>query len=168
MEETFIESVVNDATEMISKGVPDHKILCHLATSAEKAIGNGSVSSILILDKEGLLRNGASPQLPFDYLTAIDGLKPNPAVGTCAAAAATGCMVITDDFCADNKWAELKHLPLALGFHSAWSVPIKTKEGKVLGTFGTYFRDKRSPNQENIDAVNSLALVAAQVLNGGN
>ncbi len=89
-------------------------------------------------------------------------------MGTCAAAAATGSMVITADFYADDKWAELKHLPLALGFFSAWSVPIKNKEGKVLGTFGTYFRKKRVPLQDHIDAVSTLAVAAAQVLNGGS
>jgi GAF domain-containing protein len=117
------------------------------------------------LDKEGLLRNGASPRLPYDYLTAIDGLKPNAKVGTCAAAAATGSVVITRDFRADDKWAELRHLPLALGFAGAWSMPIKNPDGKVLGTFGTYFRESRQPSQAEIDDIQFLATTAAKVLN---
>ena len=167
MRPDVVESSVNDAMEMLSNGVAIHQILTHLVHTAEKVIGEESVSSILVLDKDGLLRNGASPHLPYDYLTAIDGLKPSPNVGTCAAAAATGSLVITPDFYADDKWAELRHLPLALGFFSAWSVPIKTKEGKILGTFGTYFRQKRQPRQTDIDAVNSLAEVAAEALNCG-
>lgn len=152
---------------MLKGGVANHKILTHLVFAAQKAIGNNCVSSILILDKEGLLRNGASPGLPSDYLHAIDGLRPSPAVGTCAAAAATGTMVITTDFLHDDKWAELRHLPLALGFESAWSVPIMSDKGKVLGTFGTYFREKRGPEQKHIDAVHSLAQMAAVILMGG-
>jgi hypothetical protein len=70
---------------------------------------------------------------------AIDGLKPNAEVGTCAAAAATGNVVITPSFYADNKWAELRHLPLALGYVGAWSMPIKTYDNRIIGTFGTYF-----------------------------
>ena len=166
MKSTIIESAVSDATEMLSNGVAVPQILTHLVHTAERVIGEESVSSILVLDKDGLLRNGASPHLPYDYLTAIDGLKPSPDIGTCAVAAATGSLVITPDFHADDKWAELRHLPLALGFHSAWSVPIKSKEGKVLGTFGTYFREKRTPRQSDIDAVSSLAVVAAEALNG--
>ena len=166
MKSTIIESAVSDATEMLSNGVAVPQILTHLVHTAERVIGEESVSSILVLDKDGLLRNGASPHLPYDYLTAIDGLKPSPDIGTCAAAAATGSLVITPDFHADDKWGELRHLPLALGFHSAWSVPIKSKEGKVLGTFGTYFREKRTPRQSDIDAVSSLAVVAAEALNG--
>ena len=168
MKTNFIESALHDATEMLTNGVAIPQILTHLVHTAESVIGDESVSSILVLDKDGLLRNGASPHLPHDYLTAIDGLKPSPNVGTCAAAAATGSLVITSDFYADDKWAELRHLPLALGFFSAWSVPIKTKEGKILGTFGTYFRQKRTPRQADIDAVTSLAVVAAEALDCGS
>ncbi len=167
MKNTLIETTVNDAEVMLKEGVANHQILTHLVFAAERVIGNNSVSSILVLDEEGLLRNGASPRLPSDYLTAIDGLKPSPAVGTCAAAAATGTMVITTDFLQDDKWAELRHLPLALGFASAWSVPIISDKGKVLGTFGTYFREKRRPDQKHIDAINSLAQMAAVILMGG-
>lgn len=164
MTREFIETTVQQSMQMLEDGLPQHKILAYLVNAAETVAGNGSVSSILILDKDGLLRNGASPQLPYDYLTAIDGLKPNPKVGTCAAAAATGCMVLTPDFCADDKWAELRHLPLALGFVGAWSIPIKNNEGKVLGTFGTYFRSKRKPTQIEITEVELLTGAAAQVL----
>jgi GAF domain-containing protein len=168
MSSTLVDSAVTDATNMLSNGVAVQKILTHLVNTAERVIGDESVSSILVLDKDGLLRNGASPQLPVDYLSAIDGLKPSPNVGTCAAAAATGLMVITPDFYADDKWAELRHLPMALGFFSAWSVPIVSLDGKVLGTFGTYFRDKRAPLQPDIDAVSTLAVAAAKVLDEKN
>ena len=164
MQQEFIETSAGEAMEMLENGVSQQKILAHLVGVAEKVAGGDAVSSILVLDKEGLLRNGSSPQLPADYLKAIDGLKPNPNIGTCAAVAATGNMVITPDFRADSKWAELKHLPLALGFTSAWSVPIKNIDGTILGTFGTYFRESRKPSQQEIDSVQKLANAAAEVL----
>jgi hypothetical protein len=83
-----IHAAVGMANQMLEEGQPQHKIFAFLIASAEKVAGYGSVSSILLLDKDGLLRNGYSPNLPFDYLTAIDGLKPNPTIGTCASAAA--------------------------------------------------------------------------------
>lgn len=125
--------------EMMDSGVPRSEILAVLVNAAEQVAGNRAVCSILVVDSRGLLRNAASPNLPADYLTAIDGLKPNPRVGTCAAAAATGSMVVTCDFQADDKWAELRHLPMSLGFVGAWSMPIKGSNGRVMGTFGTYF-----------------------------
>jgi GAF domain-containing protein len=164
MNGNVVAQTVAQMGQMLDEGVPQHKILASLVRAAEAIGGEGAVSSILVLDKEGLLRNGSSPGLPYDYLTAIDGLKPNPNVGTCAAAAATGCMVITPDFRADNKWAELRHLPMALGFVGAWSMPIKSPDGTVLGTFGTYYRESHSPSEEEISALQSLAAAAAKVL----
>jgi GAF domain-containing protein len=149
---------------MLASQAPVGQMLAHLAAAAETLAGDGSAASILVLDQAGLLRNGASPNLPSDYLQAIDRLKPDPAVGTCAAAAATGLVVITPDFCADDKWAELRHLPMALGFRGAWSMPIKSPLGQVLGTFGTYYRDNRSPTPREREGVERLASTAALVL----
>jgi GAF domain-containing protein len=150
---------------MLYDGEPQHRILLFLVETAQAA-ADQTVSSILLLDRDGLLRNAASPGLPYDYLTAIDGIRPNPKVGTCAAAAATGKMVVTVDFTADDKWAELRHLPLALGFLGAWSLPIKNAEGKVLGTFGTYFKECRTPTQTEIKNVTVLAQTTARILTG--
>jgi GAF domain-containing protein len=158
------EQAAQSALKMINEGKKAGEILAYLTTAAELAAGRNTVSSILLLDEEGLLRNGASPRLPSDYLKAIDGLKPHAKVGTCAAAAATGSMVITENFFDDNKWEELRHLPLALGFKGAWSMPIKNSEGKVLGTFGTYFIEKRRPTEIEILGVEILAHAAARVI----
>ena len=161
---TIYTTAYRQAIQMIKAEVKKEEILSFLASAGEKAAGPDSVVSILLLDKAGLLRNGASPQLPADYLKAIDGLKPDPNVGTCAAAAATGNVIFTPSFYADNKWSELKHLPTSLGFVGAWSMPIKTNENKVLGTFGTYFRNQRNPSDDEIKGTELLASAAAEVL----
>lgn len=156
------------AQEMLSSGVSGEEILAMLVKTGERVAESSAVCSILMLDRQGLLRNAASPNLPADYLAAIDRLKPNPRVGTCAAAAATGCVVFTPDFHADDKWAELRHLPLALGFAGAWSMPIKSADGKILGTFGTYLRERRSPTPEEVKSVELLASAASLVLSQEN
>ena len=154
----------NEALQMFEEKRGSEEILRFLVSAAETASGPDTVVSILLLDENGLLRNGSSPKLPADYLNAIDGIKPHPNVGTCAAAAATGKVVITPSFYADNKWAELRHLPTAIGFVGAWSMPIKTKDDKVLGTFGTYFRNQREPSTEEMRGVELLASAAAIVV----
>ena len=159
-----VGAAVAMARRMSVAGAPRAEILAHLASAGEALSGAGATVSILVLDEGGLLRNGASPNLPPDYLAAIDGLEPDAEVGTCAAAAATGSMVITEDFLADDKWKELRHLPLSLGYVGAWSLPIKAPDGRVLGTFGTYFRERRLPTTAERDGVGLLAAAAAQVL----
>lgn len=159
-----VEHIAAQVQQMLEAGAPRHEILAHLAAAGEVLAGPGTTVSILVLDEDGLLRNGASPNLPLDYLKAIDRLKPDAGVGTCAAAAATGSAVVTLDFFADDKWAELRHLPSSLGYVGAWSMPIKSPDGTVLGTFGTYFRDRRTPTPEERRGVELLASTAALVL----
>lgn len=141
-----------------------NEILLKLALIANQLSGPGTTCSILYLDEDGLLRNGASPDLPADYLAAIDRIKPDPNVGTCAAAAATGRIVHTPDFYHDEKWAELRQLPLGLGYIAAWSVPIIGLDRKVLGTIGTYFRDRRHPTSQEETGIQILASAAAIAL----
>jgi GAF domain-containing protein len=162
----YYHDACETAKKMADQGMPVTNILLYLTNIAENGSVAGSVASILLLDKDGLLRNGASPRLPADYLAAIDGICPDPNLGTCASAAATGCMVITPDFQADDKWAELKHLPMALGFKGAWSMPIKTNDSRVIGTFGTYFVEKRKPTRDEINGVKILASAAAEIITG--
>lgn len=162
--EQFIQEASLYVQQMLSGGIPRHEILTCLAKAGEFLAGPGCSVSILVLDEDGLLRNGASPNLPADYLRAIDRLKPDPMVGTCSVAAATGAVVITQDFCADDRWAELRHLPISLGFVGAWSMPIKSRTGTVLGTFGTYFRSRRTPTRHEQEGVEQLAAAAALVL----
>ena len=161
---TSFDASVQRAREMLVARAPVAEVLTFLAGVAEGLAPEGSAASILALDRDGLLRNAASPRLPADYLDAIDRLKPDANVGTCAAAAATGQIVLTPDFTADAKWAELKHLPLAIGYRSASSVPIKGAAGKVLGTFGTYYREPRTPSSEEMAATTRSADVAAAAL----
>jgi GAF domain-containing protein len=160
----FIRHASEHVEQMLKAGMSRCEILTRLARAGEVLAGPDASVSILVLDEDGLLRNGASPNLPSDYLNAIDRLKPDAKVGTCAAAAATASVVITPDFFADDKWAELRHLPTSLGYVGAWSMPIVAPGGPVLGTFGTYFRTRRSPTTVERHGVELLAAAAALVL----
>ena len=149
------------ALEMVVKGAPLCEVLAFLTGVVERVSQHATVASILLLDKEGRLRPGAAPSLPEDYIRAIDGLKAEPTLGTCSAAAATGRVVVTRDFATDPAWVTLRHLPLALGLIGAWSQPIIDRHGRVLGTFGTYFREIREPSPAERQVVEILSHTAA-------
>jgi GAF domain-containing protein len=164
MNDSRISRARTKALEMQALGATLCDMLSALVEEAESVSHGEAVCSVLLIDEEGLLRNGASPGLPDDYLAAIDRLKPDPGIGTCAAAAATGRIVITPDLMSDAGWRELKHLPLALGLHGAWSVPLVASDGRILGTFGTYFRTPREPRPEERSAVEALAAIATGIV----
>ena len=150
--------------ELLVRGAPLREVLAQLTSAVEEFARELTVASILVLDREGLLRDGASPNLPADYLDKIDRLRPHPGLGTCASAAATGEVTFTPDFQQDGKWTELRHLPMSIGFRGAWSMPIKDGAGNVLGTFGTYFRDTRLPTPSELALVAGLVPLAARAI----
>ena len=163
----LIRRVKGRVEDLLARDQPLREALSQLTLAVEQFAEGRTVASILVLDREGLLRNGASPNLPADYLDKIDRLRPHAGLGTCASAAATGEVTLTPDFQLDDKWAELRHLPLSIGFRGAWSMPIKDTGGRVLGTFGTYFRETRRPTQAEMRLVAELAPVAAQAAERG-
>lgn len=152
--------VQRDTLELILTGAPLRDIL-HKLVEAVENFAPDSVAAIMLLDGTNCLRNAAAPSLPEHYLAAIDGLPANPALGTCCCAAATGEVVITPDFATAESWRGIAHLPLAIGLVGAWSKPILSRDGAVLGTFGTYFREVREPTPIERDVVEVLARTAA-------
>jgi len=155
------------ALEMVVRGEPLRKVLAFLTSVVEAQSDGAVVASILLLDEEGRLRDGAAPSLPDHYTQAINGLKAQASLGTCSAAAATARVVITEDFASDPAWASLKELPLGLGLVAAWSQPIVDRRGRVLGTFGTYFRERRGPTAAERQVVEILSQTAALAIERG-
>ncbi len=149
------------ALEMVVGGSPLTEVLMYLAGIVEDQSAGSSIASILLLDEQGRLHNGASPSLPEDYLQAIEGIQADENVGTCSAAAATCQIIVSPDIANDPRWTDLKHLPLGLGFQAAWSLPVMAADRRVLGTFGTYFREKRGPTKFERETVEILAKTAA-------
>ncbi|HLM61488.1 MAG TPA: PAS domain S-box protein, partial [Pyrinomonadaceae bacterium] len=179
---TYITSMIRDITErkrmemlieaqkksleMVVKGAPLEQILIYLTQVVEQQAEGDVAASILLLDEQGCLRNGASPNLSEDYLRAIDGIKADVNVGTCSAAAASREVVITPDIAADPKWQGLSHLPMKLELKAAWTIPIIARDGNVLGTFGTYFRQRREPTAIERQVVEILGRTAALAIEG--
>jgi GAF domain-containing protein len=54
--------------------------------------------------------------------------------------------VVSEDIATDPHWADYKELALSHGLHACWSTPIKSADGKVIGTFGFYYRQPRQPS----------------------
>lgn len=179
---TYITTIIRDITErrrmeilieaqkqsleMVVNGAPLTEVLLYLTQTVEQQTKGQIVASILLLDAQGYLHNGASPNLSEKLLRAIDGSRADVNVGTCIAAAASRNTVITPDIAADPKWQGLAHLPLEQGFKSVWTMPIMARDGHVLGTFGTYFRERREPTAIERQVVEILGRTAALAIEG--
>jgi PAS domain S-box-containing protein len=151
--------------EMIARGDSRAFILDALCRLVEE-LASGSLSSILLLDSTGKrLRHGAAPNLPIPYTQAIDGGAIGPAAGSCGTAAYRAEAVIVSDIATDPLWADYRDLALAHGLRACWSTPILSSEGRVLGTFAMYYRERRSPaprEQDVIEQITHLASIAIE------
>jgi diguanylate cyclase (GGDEF)-like protein/PAS domain S-box-containing protein len=151
--------------EMVAAGQPIGEILAALCRLAEAQLP-GAKCSILLHDPEaGRLRHGAAPSLPAAYNAAIDGLSIGPAVGSCGTAIHTRNSVIVTDIASDPLWTNWCNLALSHGLRACWSKPIFSRSGEVLGSFGFYYGEPRTPTcdeMERMDAVLHLAALALE------
>jgi len=148
--------------EGIVRGAGLQEVLGELCQIVEAQATRSVRAAILLLDETGTrLFTGAAPSLPASYSDAIDGIAIDPNVGTCCAAAARVRVVITPDIGTCQSWRELRQLPLSIGLQAAWSMPILSSSGAVLGTFGTYFLTPSEPTAREQQLIGVLSRTAA-------
>ena len=151
--------------EMIAQGTPLTETLETITRNVE-LLSNGMLCSILLLDADGIhLRHGAAPSLPEGFNRGIDGIKIGSKAGSCGTAAYLNQLVIVTDIATDPLWANYRAVALQHGLRACWSTPIRSADGKVLGTFALYYKEPRSPDHtdfELIERATHLAGIAIQ------
>ena len=142
--------------EAITSGTPLAAILETIARTVE-TISSGVLCSILLLDADGVhVRHGAAPSLPDDYNRAIDGQAIGPNAGSCGTAAYRNQQVIVTDIATDPLWTDYRALALQHGLRACWSTPIRSVDGRVLGTFALYYREQRTPIPADLELIERL------------
>jgi len=136
----------NIILEMVAKGESLKSTTDRLCVEVEKIVP-GIACSVLTVDRTGLLHPLSGPSLPDFYSAALDCLPIGPNVGSCGTAAFLQAPVAVIDIDTDPRWADYKHLPLPLGLKACWSSPISGSQGRVIGTFAFYFRERRGPSK---------------------
>ncbi|HEY9099653.1 MAG TPA: EAL domain-containing protein [Thiobacillus sp.] len=117
--------------------------------------------SILINDpRNNRLYTGSAPSLPAFYNAAIDGLKPKVGNGSCGTSAATRQPVIVEDIRTHEYWVAYADVAERAGLRACWSIPFQNQADEVLGTFGIYYTQPRSPTQHELDLVSEFARIA--------
>jgi diguanylate cyclase (GGDEF)-like protein len=120
-----------------------------------EALDDGIICSVLAVDASGRLRPLAAPKLPAAYSSAIDGLPIGPKTGSCGTAAFRGEPVIVTDIATDPLWEDYRALALPLGLRACWSSPIKSRDGRVIGTFAFYRGTPGGPGEVERAAVST-------------
>lgn len=147
--------------EELAAGAPLDGVL-GLATAYVESTNPDFLCSIMLVDEAGEhLRSGPAPQLPADYVAAVDGIAIGEGVGSCGTAAWRNETVIAEDVRTHACWAPYKHLALAAGLLACWSEPVRDSHGRVAGTFGIYRREPGAPSAEDMETVRDASHLAA-------
>ncbi|GGH63788.1 hypothetical protein GCM10010975_29950 [Comamonas phosphati] len=139
------ETVQQKMMEAMASDLPISEVM-RIACHEFECLAPDVAISVLGVDEEGRLQTLAAPSLPGSVSQAIDGQQMGPLVGACGAAAYFGEAVLIEDLATDPRIVLFKELLPQLGMQAVWSSPIKARDGRVLGTFAFYFRDRRGPD----------------------
>jgi len=120
--------------------------------------------SVLLLGSDGRLHHGAAPNLPREYVAAIEGLAIGPSVGSCGTAAFLNQPVYVSDIDTDPRWAEYRGIATRFGLRACWSTPIRDATGEVLGTVALYAFEPREPRPEEEQLLELATQLAALAL----
>ena len=131
--------------EMISANAPLGEILKSLVLLIEAQSPEMLCSVLLLSDDGNHIRHGAAPNLPEQYVKAVDGAPIGPKHGSCGTAMYRGKPVIVTDINTDPLWEDYRELAAGTGLRACWSTPIMSGRGKVLGSFAMYYHQPRIP-----------------------
>src|SRR6266851_3655506 len=158
--QTLPSEAVLDALKMMLIGASLNEVLTSITRLIE-AHSEGMLCSIFLLDEDGLhLRYGVTANLPQAYRAATDGACIGPNVGSCGAAAYLRQPVFISDILFHPNWADFRSVVLQSGLRAAWSTPIMSQDGKVLGTFCMHYREVRQPGTYDIQLIDYASRIA--------
>ena len=158
--QTLPSDAVLDALKLILLGAPLNEVLTTITRLIE-AHSTGMLCSIFLLDEDGLhLRYGVAASLPEAFRAATDGICIGPNAGSCGTAAYLRQPVFVSDIASDPRWVKFRDFALQSGLRAAWSTPIMSRDGNVLGTFGMYYREVRQPGPSEIQLIDYASRIA--------
>jgi PAS domain S-box-containing protein len=153
--------------EMMANGASLPEVLNDLCAAIDAHSQTGA-SMVCLMDPDGKqLIPAAGPHVPTAFTTAITPWPIGPNRGSCGTAAFMKQRVIISDISNDRRWPdEARDLALNHRFCAAWSEPLISKDGEVLGTFCVSYPEPRIPNNQDlelIEAASHIALIAIEL-----
>jgi len=151
--------------EKMANGASLSEVLNDLCASIDAHAS--PVTTMVCLMNGEWLSPCAGPHIPATFKAAITPWRIGPDRASCGAAAFTKQRVIVPNISNDPRWPDdARDLTLSHGFIAAWSEPLISKDGEVLGTFAMYYPEPRTPQSsdfELIAAAGHIARIAIEV-----
>jgi PAS domain S-box-containing protein len=165
--DALLLSCEKEVVEKLIQNEPLEEILKTICLNYEMVVDK-TYCSVLLLDDEGThVHHGAAPSLPAEYIKAIDGLVIGDFAGSCGTAAYKKEKIIVSDISTSPLWSEYKDTASKFGLKACWSVPILNIDNKPLATFAVYYKECKTPSEEDIKLLDRAASKVKIVLERG-
>ncbi|HKB89122.1 MAG TPA: sigma 54-interacting transcriptional regulator, partial [Opitutaceae bacterium] len=153
------------ALEMIADGASLSQVLNELCSAID--VYASATSQVLLMDRAGhQLLPLAGPNFPPAVTDALAPWPVGPNRGCCGTAAFTGKRVIISDLSTDPRWPQddegeaARRLVLDQGLRAAWSEPLISNSGEVLGTFCIGYSQPRTPTSLDLQLIEAAGHIA--------
>jgi PAS domain S-box-containing protein len=151
--------------EMIASGALLTDILENLCDTIDAQVPN-LISTVMLMDSDGQRLWPAAGRVPKGWFEAISPLTIGPCVGSCGTAASLKQRVIVSDVATDPLWVDYRDLALSYGLRAVWSQPLLSKTQQVLGTFGMYYAERRTPSETDLRLIEGAGHIAVIAIEG--
>ena len=151
--------------EMIADGASLSDVLNDLCAAIDEHTSATSLVFLMDAGRNQLLPI-AGPHLPPAVTTAFTPWPVGPNKGSCGTAAFTKKRVIICDISEDPRWPDdaqglaARDVTLNHGLRAAWSEPLISKCGEVLGTFCIAYSNPRAPNRRDLEFIEAAGHIA--------
>lgn len=159
-----ILNIQQQILEMIASHKQTSEILAKLCSLAESLLPN-SVASIMLKNKEtGLMSVRTAPSIPQNGQDRLENLKPGPHGGSCGNAVFRNQPQFVQNTFTDDRWGNLRQLAIDFNICSCWSMPVRDKEKKSIGSFALSSFEHRAPNLFHIKLLRTAASIVSIIL----
>src|SRR2546427_8257161 len=165
VEKEFFGIAGKRTLEMIADGASLSDILNELCSVID--VYASATSQVLLMDRANhQLLPLAGPNFPPAVTAALAPWPVGPNRGCCGTAAFTGERVIISDMSTDPRWPQddqgeaARRLVLDHGLRAAWSEPLISNSGEVLGTFCIGYSQPRTPTSRDLQLIEAAGHIA--------
>jgi diguanylate cyclase (GGDEF)-like protein/PAS domain S-box-containing protein len=126
--------------EKIASNVPLASALESICELIERVMAQSRCAINLLDHERQVLITGVAPNLPREFVAAMDNAPIGIRYGSCAAAVYLARHITVADVESDAFWEFRREAAQQASLRAAWSTPIVASDGRVVGTLAVYRR----------------------------
>jgi signal transduction histidine kinase len=146
--------------KMLSQGAPMVEVLNELCNFID-AKSPGVIPTVLLPDGDGRLRLAAGPKVPQIWNQAFESMRVPSYASFHSMPGHQEKPVAVADMRGDPSFAACWNLALSQGVQAAWSAPILSKDGKILGTLLLFYPTPQPLGERDLELMEQVIHMAA-------